>query len=287
MHRAIRRLFESEGNQPPVAGTVRIINLSIGIRDRPFHDTMSPLARLLDWLSWKYQILFIVSAGNHAKPIEPGVSNSELRSLPPTDLQQRVLRAVATDARHRRLLAPAEAINVLTVGALHEDGSAPSVSPRTIEPYVDRDLPSPINAQGLGYRRAIKPEILAPGGRVAVMPAPGANPSVVLDIYEGTLAPGQLVAAPGSAGGGLSHVWHTRGTSNSAAIVSRTAAILYDVLEELRQGPRGEIIDTTPRALLIKALIVHAATWGSAGEVMTRALLTPQNSRQFKEYLSR
>jgi hypothetical protein len=287
VHRAVRRLFESEGSQPPVAQTVRIINLSIGIRDRPFYDTMSPLARLLDWLAWKYQVLFVVSAGNHDRSIEPGVSNSELRSIPPEDLQQRIIRAVASDARHRRLLAPAEAINALTVGALHEDGSAPSASPRTIEPYVDRDLPSPINAQGLGYRRAIKPEILAPGGKVALLPAPGANSSAVLDIYDGTLAPGQLVAAPGPAGGGLSHVWHTRGTSNSAAIASRTAAILYDVLEELRQGPRGEIVDTTPRAVLIKALLVHAAFWGPAGEVMTRALLTPQNSRQFKEYLSR
>ena len=30
---------------------------------------MSPLARLIDWLSVEYNVLFIVSAGNHASNI--------------------------------------------------------------------------------------------------------------------------------------------------------------------------------------------------------------------------
>ena len=51
LHRAVRRLFEKEGDEEAVAPNVVVINLSIGIRDRPFDSSLSPLARLLDWLA--------------------------------------------------------------------------------------------------------------------------------------------------------------------------------------------------------------------------------------------
>jgi hypothetical protein len=51
VHRAVRRLFESEGDEPPAAPTVRAINLSIGDSARPLDMGMSPWARLLD--CWK------------------------------------------------------------------------------------------------------------------------------------------------------------------------------------------------------------------------------------------
>ena len=35
LHRSVRRLFEGDGDEPPVAPDVVVINLSIGIRDRP------------------------------------------------------------------------------------------------------------------------------------------------------------------------------------------------------------------------------------------------------------
>ena len=53
LHRAVRRLYEGEGDEPPVAPDVAVINISIGIRDRLFDGSMSPLARLLDWLAWR------------------------------------------------------------------------------------------------------------------------------------------------------------------------------------------------------------------------------------------
>ena len=65
IHEAVRRLFEPEAGQ--VASNVRIINLSIGIRYREFYNIISPLARLLDWLSYKYRVLFIVSAGESSR----------------------------------------------------------------------------------------------------------------------------------------------------------------------------------------------------------------------------
>ncbi len=287
IHRAVRRLFESEGGEPAAAPQISVINLSIGIRDRPFESAMSPLARLIDWLAWKYGLLFIVSAGNHPHTIELSVPRALLAAVAPEDLQANVVRAVAADARNRRLLSPAEAMNVTTVGAAHQDSSrAPSV-PGAIDPYIDGGLPSSISAQGMGYRRAIKPEILSPGGRVVLRESPQQSSNARLDAYLQSRPPGHRVAAPGSIAGDLGASWYTRGTSNAAALASRAAAMLYDVLDQLQSEPGGELVDTVPRAVWLKALLVHAASWGAAGSVLEQILRTPQNSRQFREYLTR
>ena len=59
IHRCITRLFEE--NAGKVSPNIKIINFSIGISDYMFYFTISPLAKLLDWLSYKYKILFIIS----------------------------------------------------------------------------------------------------------------------------------------------------------------------------------------------------------------------------------
>lgn len=286
IHRAVRRLFEGEGEEPPVAEDVCIINLSIGIRDRLFDGSLSPLARLLDWLAWKYKVLFFVSAGNHPHKVELDLERESISRIPRAEVQRLVLQQIAAQARHRRLLSPAEAVNVLTVGATHEDLSGGNV-PRAIDPYVDAPVPSPINAQGMGYRRAIKPEVLAPGGRVIFMEEFGAGDKTVLGVFVGSVPPGQRVAAPGRTLGETSASWHTRGTSNATALMSRAAGILYDVLQELRDQPGGELIASIPVAIWLKALIVHAADWGNAGAILGRILRTDSNNRQFKEYVTR
>jgi hypothetical protein len=287
LNRAVRRLFEGEGHEPPVAPSIRVVNLSIGIRDRPFEGSPSPLARLLDWLAWKYKVLFVVSAGNHLQELEIGAPVAQLLSQGGDRVQEAVLKSVSADARHRRLLSPAEAVNALTVGSLHSDQSSGGLPPRGIDPYVDPDLPSPINAQGMGFRRAIKPDVLAPGGRVVLQEPVVSQHDPSLSIYDGPLAPGQRVAAPGAIPGDTSALWYTRGTSTAAALTSRSAAMLHDVIEELRNNPGGDLIDSVPRAVWLKALLVHGADWGHAGEILDRVLRTPERSRQFREYVSR
>jgi hypothetical protein len=69
--------------------------------------------------------------------------------------------------------------------------------------------------------------------------------------------------------------------------MSRAAGMLYEVLDELRADPGGEIIDTVPRSVWLKALLAHGADWGDAGLRLEDLLRTPGNSRQFKEYLTR
>ncbi len=283
IHRAVRRLFEGDGDEPPVAPHVSVINLSIGIQDRPFDQTLSPLARLLDWLAWHYKVLFVVSAGNYSGKIELLPTDQQDPSLI-DGIQEQVIRTVAADTRNRRLFSPAEAVNVLTVASVHEDASTRPPPPRWIDPFVNAGLPSPINAQGMGYRRGIKPDVLAAGGRIVVQQA--LADSSTFDVYDGTRPPGQRVASPGTATGSRRTV-HSRGTSNATALVSRACGLLYDVLDELREGPGGEIIDRIPRAVWLKALVTHGAEWGEAGRVLTQVLKNEDNSRQFSEYVTR
>ncbi len=261
LHRAVHRLFEEEGGQPPVAAQVCVINLSIGILDRLFEGALSPLARLLDWLAWRYRVLFIVSAGNHARSVELQTPRDDFGALTPADLQTQVVQALAADARHRRLLSPAEAVNALTVGAVHRDASTGPPPPYTLQPFQRDDLPSVINAQGMGYRRAIKPEVLLPGGRVVLREPLGTGEKATLEVFTQARPPGQRVAAPGQTPGDLSYTWHSRGTSNAAALASRAASELYDVLDTLRDEPGGDLIDEVPRAVWIKALLVCERAW--------------------------
>lgn len=287
LHRAVRRLFEGEGNESAVAPQVCVVNLSIGIQDRLFDGALSPLARLLDWLAWKYRLLFLVSAGNHAHDVELPGPRGRARTLTPQDFQAEVVRAVAGDARNRRLLSPAEAVNVLTIGSIHSDASTSAHPPNTLLPFVNQELPSLINAQGMGYRRAIKPETLLPGGRLVLRESLQQTPNDRFEVLVQSHAPGQRVAAPGPNPGDLAYTWLTRGTSNATALASRAASQLYDVLEELRAVPGGELIDGLPRSVWLKALLVHGASWGPAGDLLHQILRTPNNSRQFKEYVTR
>ena len=285
LHRAVRRLFDGEGDEPAVAPSVAVINLSIGIQDRPFERVMSPLARLLDWLAWRYKVLFVVSAGNYPQHIRLPVAPADLDVMEDAAIEREVLQAVAADARHRRLLSPAESLNALTVGATHADASSGTL-PGWIDP-LPRGLPSPINAQGLGFRRAIKPDVFAPGGRIALRKLLVPATNTELEPYTLAGVPGLRVAAPGPAPVDVNGVRHARGTSNATALVSRAAAFLQEVLDDLRSGSGGEVIDGLPRAVWLKAMIAHGADWGGAGTKLEATLRNSSNSRQFKEYVTR
>lgn len=286
VHRAVTRLFESTGAEPGVAPSVRIISLALGIPNRQFQYALSPLARLLDWLAFKHQILFLVSAGNHRHPIDLAISRSEMLALSKQDLQSKVLRVVAEDSRHRRLLSPAEALNVLTVGAIHGDASDQPPPANKLDPLVDRGLPSLLSAHGMGFRRSVKPDVLFSGGRT-LLEEGRSVPSCGLNVVLQWCAPGQKVAAPGALPGDTSYSWHFRGTSGATALATRAAAVLYDVLNTLRPEPGWEAVDRLPRAILLKALIVHAADWGPAASILENALNLPSGKLFSRDRLIR
>ena len=289
IHRAVVRIFEGEGGEEAAAPSVQVINLSIGIRDRPFMHSLSPLARLLDWLAWKYQVLFIVSAGNVMEEIPLDAPWSQYSNQPLEEIQQAALKAIASDTRNRRLLSPAETINGLTVAATHHDEGTyiTHTNPNWIDPAPSR-FPSIYNCHGPGYRRALKPDLLAPGGR-AVLRKPVVHSKQSLAIVDHSNAPGQCVAAPGALSGELNATIKTIGTSNATALMSRAAALLVPILDDLRTA---EADGTTwpsdvPDAVWIIALLVHSARWGDAGRHYRQVFEVAGNGNQLRSQLGR
>lgn len=257
VHRAVLRMFRGDGNEGPQAPDVALINFSVGIRDRPFSGTLSPLARLLDWLSWEHGVLFIVSAGNCTQGIETGTAWSTLQALAPVEQTAIVMQAVAADTRNRRAFSPAEAMNALTVGASHDDKDSTSIASHFFDP-IPRGHPSPLNAHGLGYRRSVKPDLLVPGGRLQFRRPFQSGHTQLQTVHA--LPPGMEVAAPG-VGGDPTHTTRTHGTSNAAALLSRSGALLASVLSELREG-NNSALDGIPDGVVLKTLLAHGARWG-------------------------
>jgi hypothetical protein len=85
-------------------------------------------------------------------------------------------------------------------------------------------------------------------------------------IAQGFIAPGQVVAAPGTQPMALEQTVHTRGTSNATALATRCVAQIQERLEPLRQQPGGDQLATADLAVLLKCLLVHGASWGAAAE---------------------
>ena len=289
VHRCVRRLKEGDGDEGPVAPAVRVINLSLGNRFQPFDRDVSPLARLLDWLAWKHKILFIVSAGNQVDNITIEASSAEWGGLSDEVLRAQALQSMRDQQVQRRPLSPSEAVNALTVGAVHADASTPPPQDRRVDLLKGARLPSPVNTVASGFRRALKPEVLFPGGRQLYGPPmvpSGARAS--FEINDGVVPPGQLVAAPGLGPMELNRRVFCRGTSNATILATRCAASVFDRLMELRAEPGGEQIEDEYLAVLIKALVVHGASWGAAAEMLRRVFATRQtNGHELKRIQSR
>lgn len=273
IHKAIRRIFEGEGTADAYAPTVRIVNLSIGDLHRQFTQLISPLARLLDWMSMKYNVLFIVSAGNH-RSLQIGMPIEKFESLSNDEKEGEIIRAVHSDARNRKILSPGESINSLTVGALNKDSSAPEVIGTNVNLF-ESPLLSPLSALGSGYRRSIKPDLLFNGGKIkySALPCGNGNTSIDFRPYP-SQPPGNKVAAPSLKEGKVNNTCYVSGTSNSAALISRMAAHCYDTLSEIfeEQAPDIEIGDyLTP---LIKAMIIHGCSWGEIEDRLSSILRT-------------
>lgn len=282
VHRAIIRMFDGEGKEPPTSPGIRVVNLSVGDRARQFVGDMSGWARLLDWLSYKYNLLFIVSAGNHDQKISLRTQAEGLQGLSKEECQQLVISAVVEDTRNRRLLSPAETINGITVGALHMDEAGPAPN-HLIDPLL-LGMPSFISAHGPGYRRAIKPEILLPGGRQLLSEDPIPTDGTIVVHTNNFQQPlGQRVAVPGTKGT-LNATILTRGTSNSAALGTRRAYFFYELLETLRTQLKIQIPEEFD-AVLIKALLVHGAKWGQLYSRYSGLLERTHDRRTLKDYL--
>ena len=281
---AVRDLVAGDA---PAAPTVRIINFSIADRYAQFDRTVSSWARMLDWLSCEHNLLFIVSAGNHP---DQGLATNIPRTTWPTltlDQQQdALLRAYVDDGRNRRLRPPAEAMNALTVGAIADDVAPPAPLPRSFPPFTSRQLPAHYSAMGLGPRRTIKPEIFVTGGRLPIRerlvhPVTG----IAFDDVSVRRTAGIQVAVP-TEDGRLDQTSFDRGTSHAAALTTRNAVMLWDVLEEL-QSERPLQLQQEFFPVLLKAMLVHGASWTAARPELKRALGGGLNDKEFRQLTQR
>jgi hypothetical protein len=286
IHRAVKRLFEGDQEEGPAAPQIKVINLSIGDQTRQFTQSMSPLARLLDWLSVKYGVLFVVSAGNHPTTISLGVSREEFDSFQTDEFEAATIKALYRDARHRKLLSPAETINGISVGAVHLDEAQVAYPGNRIDPF-GRPLPSPVSAFGSGYRRAIKPDVIFYGGRQWYrLPLQPTNPVTIEPAIFRT-TPGNKVASPGSLAAELNATSYSCGTSNATALISRAAGICYDSLQQIFNEQAAEVDLANYEVTLLKAMLVHGCSWGDIGSRISEVLRTPENSRQLSGLISR
>lgn len=284
IYRAVLEMKGSEGEEAG-APTVFLINLSIGDTRRPFTRMVSPLARLLDFLSERYGVLFLVSGGNVPVPLQLNQFNSwaDFERATAEEREKAMLEAL-NDAKHERtILSPAEALNAITIGAQHHDHIAarrPVVY--AVDPFDDHELPNASSALGLGYRRTIKPEIYLPGGREHVrMGRTGGG----IEVHFGPPQRlyGLSAAAPDLSGQGqLTKTALSDGTSSATALATRAAHRIFDALMDRDGG--SLLVDMPPKfyAVVVKALLVHRSRWNSKCDLL-KQICGPSDGRRHVE----
>lgn len=258
---AILRMKQGTADLPAVAPSVLLVNLSLGDKNHHFAGRISPWARAVDWLAYEYGILFFISAGN-AGDLEIHDVRNDLayQALEGEERARTTLAAVRRDIKDRRLLSPAEAVNAITVGALHEDAcESPQVVGASIDPLPAEGLPSQITRLGLGFRNSLKPDILMPGGRLRVSARTIANPLCVRT-SGGNRFGGLRVAGwkLDPAGNPTMDGW-SGATSGATVLATRAAHKIYDAVAEIYPD-EFLALDGRAQALVVKALLTHRSS---------------------------
>jgi hypothetical protein len=261
---AVRRLFEGEAGVAASAPSVVVLNLSIGDLNRPFAGRISPWARLMDWLAFRYRVLFLISAGNVRNwlPIRDFATTADWAAATSAAREAAIITALNSEKATRSLLSPAEGLNAIAVGAWHADEFAAAPEAFHLkDPFPNGGLPNVSSGVGLGFRQTVKPDLLFDGGRELVRASEDQG-HVWLTADGGGAYAGQMSAAPDAgATGRLDVQRRSVGTSNATALLTRWAVRIYDSLIEA-----GYDIPRSHSAVVLKALLVHGATWGGAGD---------------------
>lgn len=261
----VRQAIEETLRKAP---TVCVFNLSLGDSDAALIDGISPFARMLDWLAWEHRVLFIVSAGN---------CTDDFDGCSPMDPGRDVVRKMWRKRARRRVLPPAEAVQVLTVGATPVDATKrddrwPHAAYESL--LEGNMLPAPYCRSGPGFLRAVKPDVFSPGGRGKYWRGPlGKGP---FTLVPRSTPPGQLVASPKD----VTASCHMCGTSNAAALVSRAAETVIARLLQMRdRAPREPRLPPRSAPLLCRALLIHSARWPDGGRRMQHDLEGEEEAR--------
>ena len=284
IYRAVLRIKGSEGEEA-VAPSVFLINLSMGDTRRPFTKLVSPLARLLDFLSDRYNVLFLVSAGNVPYPLAiPGFDNwTAFETATAKDRERAVLEALNAVKYERTILSPAESLNALTIGAQHHDNLTSRQGGHTaVDPFEDHFLPNVSSGLGLGHRRMIKPELYLPGGREYVRLNSTGN-GLRVSMGPPQRLYGLKAAAPDPSGQGrLDYTALSDGTSSATALATRASHRIFDALMDRDGGSMLADMDPQFYAVVVKCLLVHSAQWSGNDELL-KEICGPEDKHRHVE----
>ena len=270
VYRAVIAMKDGFDGGEPLAPDVVLINHSVCDLEAPFAGAPSAWAKLIDYLSHTYRLLFIISAGNIRTPVHIASfpdRNAFLAAAPSTQ-QVAILLALQEVKGNRGIFSPAEAANAISVGAIHAD-SAGDCPPGHVDPLPPLGMTNLCSAVGLGIGRAVKPDLVEEGGRQLAAVA-NTNPGVSISTIDTGLI-GQAAAAPDPYGGNLADIRFSSGTSNAAALTTRSGIFIADAVEEVFRLDGEEWLARPTRAVILKALIAHSCGWGRIGEFLDKA----------------
>ncbi|MBH5403069.1 S8 family peptidase [Bradyrhizobium sp. CNPSo 4010] len=276
-HEAIARM--KEGPEPS-APEVIIVNVSLGDKNKPFAGQLSGWARVVDYLAFRYGLLIVISAGNHFHSLQAtDLNTAAFEALSAPDKAKAALKLSGLSMASRRLLAPSEAINALTVGALHGDAhpTPPALPAWIFDVWADTGLCNISSALGPGYGGSTKPDLLAKGGRHHVRLSPASGSYSLTPLTNAAASFGGIKVAVPPNPPNMADTGRTIGTSVAAAITTGLAIRAHELLEAAYEDFLD--ISGAHRALLLKSLLTHCARWTSARDLVVE-VIGPADSRQ-------
>lgn len=271
IYRAVRRIKEGEGTTPALAPDALIFNHSVADESKPFSGRISPWARLLDFLSYKYKILFIAAAGNIGSELKVDgfATQTAFEAITPEERTRHIIQAIDRAKTIRTLLSPSEAMNIVTVGGWHNDNHPGGVGAAAVfDPFPLKNFTNMTSAIGLGFNRSIKPDIVYDGGKEHLIPVMRDDGLYLRSAKAGRLF-GQRAAAPDFGAAGLLNVeQNISGTSNATALMTRGAARIYRAFEEASNGQFEAFLPPHYRAVVVKTMLMHSCAWGEHGQII-------------------
>jgi hypothetical protein len=280
IYRALLRIVELAKVEGPL-GRVTVINHSVCDLNAPFVRRPSPWAMLLDYFSHRHRLLFVISGGNVFTkfPVRGYSNNAAFTAATPVERAASLVLAIEESKGTRSILSPAESVNSITVGALHQEESNNQPN-GAIDPFPNFTMINLASSVGLGVNRSIKPDIVEQGGRFAVRS--NNNPDGYIEVHpQAATDLGQVSASP-SRTGILRATRRTAGTSNATALVTRSCNLIADALDEVFEGDEISWLDMPTRVPMIKALLAHSSEWGDIGSVLEQAF-PPQDANKWSK----
>ncbi len=236
---------------------VRVFNLSVNDERRQWSldnkktvSRSSWVARIIDYLSKKHDIVFVVSTGN--------ISRDEVRSFIGAGKGYPSYLLEPTT----KVLDPGQAALALTVGSLAHSNTVAGPNMAGDSALAEQAFPSPFTRTGPGISGEIKPELVERGGNYVLT----SNEGITTNIGTDVLMAGKDLS-PALA--------HRSGTSFAAPRVAHSIALILRELVE--QG-------VTPSAPLLRAFAVNSASYGN--DSIVNRFLTQLEAERSEEWLN-